>query len=121
MRLSPYYPIWYLSNLGEALTMAGQYEEAISVNQKLLERSQKEKTPFWASAAHDWLAIGYSMLGREEEARSHVAEGLKIYPDWSLEGEQEIYFYKNPADFKTQLDALRKVGLPENPPKKASD
>jgi tetratricopeptide (TPR) repeat protein len=121
MRLSPYYPIWYLSNLGEALTMAGHYEEAISVNQQLLERSQKEKAPFWALAAHDWLAIGYSMLGREEEARSHVAEGLKTDPDWSLEGEQEIYSYKNPADLERHLDALRKVGLPEHPPKKASD
>jgi adenylate cyclase len=121
MRLSPYYPIWYLSNLGEALTMAGQYEEAISVNQQLLERSQKEKAPFWALAAHDWLAIGYSMLGREEEARYHVAEGLKAEPDWSLEMEQQIYSYKNPADLERHLDALRKVGLPEHPPKKASD
>ena len=121
MRLSPYYPIWYLSNLGEALTMAGHYEEAISVNQQLLERSQKEKAPFWAVAAHSWLAIGYSMVGRKEEARYHVAEGLKADPYWSLELEQQIYSYKNPADMERQLDALRKVGLPEHPPKKASD
>jgi adenylate cyclase len=121
MRLSPYFPTWYLSNLGESLTMAGHHEEAISVNQQLLERSQKENNPFWAGAGHAWLAIVYSMLGREEEARYHVAEGLKIDPDWSLEMEQEFYSYKNPADMERQLDALRKVGLPEHPPKKASD
>ena len=65
--------------------------------------------------------IGYSMFGREEEARYHVAEGLKTNPIWSLELEQQIYSYKNPADLERQLDALRKVGLPEHPPKKASD
>ena len=74
-----------------------------------------------SAPAHSWLAIGYSMLGREEEARYHVAEGLKIDPDWSLEMEQEFYSYKNPADMERHLDALRKVGLPEHPPKKASD
>jgi len=114
MRLSPYYPTWYLSNLGESLTMAGHYEEAITVNQQLLERSQKEKNPFWALAGHGWLAIGYSMLGREEEARSHVAEGLKVQPDWTVEMVEEFYSYKNPADLERQLDALRKAGLPEN-------
>ena len=101
--------------------MAGHYEEAISVNQQFLERSQKEKAPFWIVGAHSWLAIGYSMFGREEEARYHVAEGLKTDPIWSLELEQQIYSYKNPADLERQLDALRKVGLPEHPPKKASD
>ena len=121
MRLSPYYDIWYLSNLGEALTMAGHYEEAISVNQQLLERGQKEKLPGWIVAAHAFLAIGYSMSGREEEARYHVAEGLKIDPDWSLETEQQVYSYRNPADMDRHLDALRKAGLPEHPPKKASD
>ena len=74
-----------------------------------------------SAPAHSWLAIGYSMLGREEDARYHVAEGLKIDPDWSLEMEQEFYSYKNPADMERHLDALRKVGLPEHPPKKASD
>ncbi|MBW2614308.1 MAG: tetratricopeptide repeat protein [Deltaproteobacteria bacterium] len=121
MRLSPYYDIWYLSNLGEALTMAGRYEEAILVNQQLLERGQKDKFPDWVFAAHAWLAIGYSMSGREKEARYHVAEGLKIHPEWSLELEQQIYSYRNPADLDRHLDALRKVGIPEHSPKKALD
>ncbi|NIS72732.1 MAG: hypothetical protein GTO12_28475 [Proteobacteria bacterium] len=101
--------------------MAGRFEEAIAVNQQLLERSQKEKSPFWAAGAYSWLAIGHSMLGQEEEARFYVTEGLKNDPDWSLEMEREIYSYKNPADLERQLDALRKAGLPEHPPKKASD
>jgi len=121
MRLSPYYPTWYLSNLGEALTMAGQYEEAIAVNQQLLERSQKEKNQTWVILGHAWLAIGYSMLGREEEARYHAAEVLKVYPDWSLDFEREVYSYKNPTDLKRHLDALRKLGIPEHSPKKASN
>ena len=121
MRLSPYYDIWYLSNLGEALTMAGHYAEAISVNQQLLERGQKEKLPTWIAAAHDWLAIGYSMLGRMEEARYHVTELLKFDPNWSLEMVQQVYSYRNQADMDRHLDASRKAGLPEHSPKKASD
>ena len=121
MRLSPYYPIWYLSNLGEALTMAGRLEEAISVNLKLVERGQKEKNQFFEIAGHAWLAIGYSMLDRQDEAKPHVAEVLKVYPDWSLEMEREFYSYKNPADLERHLDALRKLGVPEHSPKQRSD
>jgi len=121
MRLSPYYPIWYLSNLGEALTMAGHLKEAISVNQKLVERGQKEKNQSYEIAGHAWLAIGYSMLGREDEARPHVAEVLKVYPDWSLEFEREVYSYKNSADLERHLDALRKLGIPEQSPQQRSD
>jgi adenylate cyclase len=121
MRLSPYYPIWYLSNLGEALTMAGYLKEAISVNHKLVERGQKEKNQNYEIAGHAWLAIGYSMLGRDAEARSHVAEVLKVYPDWSLEFEREVYSYKNSADLERHLDALRKLGIPEKSPQQRSD
>ena len=121
MRLSPYYPIWYLSNLGEALTMAGHLKEAILVNKKLVERGQKEKNQTYEIAGHAWLAIGYSMLGREDEGRSHVAEVLKVYPNWSLEFERQVYSYKNSADLDRHLDALRKLGIPEQSPKKASN
>ena len=58
------------------------------------------------------------MSCREEEARYHVAERLKIKPDWSLEMVQQLYSYKNPADMDRHLDALRKAGLPEHSPKK---
>ncbi len=121
MRLSPYYPTWYLSNLGESLTMAGHYEEAIVANLELVDRCRKEKDQFFEMGGHVWLAVDYIMLGREEEARSHVAEAFKIDPDWSLEMEREIYSYKNPADLERHLGALRKLGVPEHPPKKASN
>lgn len=61
------------------------------------------------------------MLGREDEARYHAAEVLKVYPDWSLEMEREVYSYKNPGDMERHLDALRKLGIPEHPPGKASN
>ena len=121
MRLSPYYPIWYLSNLGEALTMAGHLKEAILVNKKLVERGQKEKNQTYEIAGHAWLAIGYSMLGREDEGRSHVAEVLKVYPNWSLEFERQVYSYKNSADLDRHLDALRKLGIPEQSPQRTSE
>ena len=121
MRLSPYYPIWYLSNLGEALTMAGHLKEAISVNKKLVERGQKEKNQTFEIAGHGWLAIGYSMLGREDEGRSHVAEVLKVYPNWSLEFERQVYSYKNSADLDRHLDALRKLGIPEQSTQRTSE
>ena len=83
--------------------------------------AKKKRTRFYEIAGHVWLAIGYSMFGREDEARSHVAEVLKVYPDWSVEGDRELYSYKNSADMERHLDALRKLGIPEQSPKKASN
>jgi adenylate cyclase len=103
MRLNPRYPYNYLAYLGMAYRLAGRYEEAITVLQSATLRNPN----FFPTHFH--LAISYSELGREEEARAEAAEILRISPQFSLERMKRVY--KNPTDFARDLAALRKAGL----------
>jgi adenylate cyclase len=114
IRLSPYYPAWYLVVLGASYRMAGRLDEALAVYMKLLERSKKGEYNVWS--AHGHLAGVYADLGREQEARAHVAELLRINPNFSLQYLNKVTFYKDPAHLKRGKDALRKAGVPETPP-----
>ena len=79
MRLDPRYPPSYSYLLGRAYRLTGRYEEAIAAYKRALTRN-----PNLLPAHHD-LAIIYSELGREEEARAEAAEILRISPNFSLE------------------------------------
>ncbi len=116
MRLHPYYPAYYLQWLGAAYRMTGRYEDALIVYKQLLDRSRKGE--FSILRAHIYMAEVYIELGREEEARTHAAEVLRISPKFSLERASKLstYKYKDPAHLERRLSALRKAGLPETPP-----
>jgi len=107
MRLSPYYPTWYLFYLAESYRMAGRYEEAIATyNNK--ENLSRTRNPF---LYHVGLVEVYMELGREEKARAHAAEVLRLNPDFSLEYVRNFNFFKDPAHLERRLEALRKAGL----------
>jgi uncharacterized protein HemY len=61
--------------------------------------------------AHAGLAAVYSELGREEDARTEMAEVLKRNTTVSLEKVQQRLSYKDPAELERYLTALRKAGL----------
>jgi adenylate cyclase len=105
MRLNPHYPPVYLFFLGEAYRFTGRYEEAIAAYKRALTRNP-DLLP-----VHIMLAVIYSELGREEEARAEVAEVLKISPKYSLEGVRQMWPYKDQAVLERELAALRKAGL----------
>jgi adenylate cyclase len=84
MRLNPHYPPAYLFFLGTAYRLMGRYEEAIAACKRALTRNSN------LLPAHVLLAVIYSELGREEEARAEVAEVLKISPKYSLEGVRQM-------------------------------
>ena len=111
MRLSPYYPTFYLSQLGGAYLLLGRYEEAITAFRKLICRSPNNMY------VRLKLALSYGSLGRHEEARKTVAELRRIQPDFSLASFRKINkttpFGRKPADLKRHLDILRKAGVPE--------
>jgi adenylate cyclase len=114
MRLSPYYPTWYLYQLAESYYMAGRYEDAATTYGQGLELAKKGgRNPF---LLHAGLAAAYFKLGQEDEARQHAEEVLKINPKFSLEYMRNFTFYKGPDDTDRLLNAMRKAGLPETPP-----
>ena len=109
MRLSPYYPAWYLPVLGLAYRLTGQYEESIAAMEKWPPRSPHSMLP------HMILAFTYVEAGREEDAHAAVAEVLKRNPKASIKGYAKMIPYKDPAEIERVKNSLRKAGLPETP------
>jgi tetratricopeptide (TPR) repeat protein len=105
MRLNPHYPPDYLFILGEAYSFTGRYEEAIAALKRVLTRIPA------LLPVHLNLAVIYSELGREEEARAEAAEVLRLNPKFSLEVWRQRNPYKDPAVLERMVAALRKAGL----------
>jgi tetratricopeptide (TPR) repeat protein len=91
--------------LGHAYRLVGRLEEAIIALKRVVMRNPDQIT------AHLLLAVIYSELGREEEARAEVAEILRISPQYSLEVVKQRIPYKDPVSLERQVAALRKAGL----------
>jgi adenylate cyclase len=81
----------------------GRYEDAITQYAKALRVSPDNVF------AHLFLALAYSELGRDEEARAEAEQVLRIDPQFSLE-----WFAKS-GEFEAHVDRsielLRKAGL----------
>ncbi|HEV8712656.1 MAG TPA: tetratricopeptide repeat protein [Candidatus Binatia bacterium] len=108
MRLNPHYQqyqSWYLFALGHSYRLAGQYEEAVTT----LKRGVLHDPDLWPTYAH--LAVAYSELGQEKEARAAAAEVLRINPNFSLEFMRQNLPYKDPAQLERVIVALQKAGL----------
>lgn len=109
MRISPYYPAWFLQYLGFIYTEMGRYDEAIATFNHLGERCKNgEGSLWWAPAS---LAYVYMKLGREKEARALVAEALKIEPGLSSAFIRRQPF-KDPDHLARILEIYKKAGLP---------
>jgi adenylate cyclase len=110
MRLSPIYPGWFLYQLGLAYRLTGQYDQAIETLKRCRELNPED------IRSYTELVIVYSQLGQMEEAQTMVSEILKKKPKFSLAVYAKSRFYKDPEHIELELDALRKAGLPKNPP-----
>ena len=93
--------------LGNALCMAGHYEEAIKALKKARHLNPKDVR------AMVGLAITYSLSGRDDEAKALVPEILIIYPSFSIKEWEMRVPFKKQADTKFAADVMRKIGLPE--------
>jgi adenylate cyclase len=105
IRLNPIPPANYLYQLGLCYTFIGEFEKAITICKKALCQNPNDLV------GRVTLAIAYSSLGREGEARAEAAELLRIHPKFSLEYAAKTWPYKNQADRDFVLNALRKAGL----------
>ena len=107
MRLSPYYPAWYLYNLGLSYHLAGQYDEAIKTLKQGIKRTPDNFFP------HVRLAAVYSDLGRIDEACTEAAEVLRTNPKFSIEAYSRASPFKDPAVTEHRINLLRQAGLPD--------
>ena len=113
MRLDPYYPTSHLYILGNSYCMARNYEKAITVLEKAMERSKKEGV----HRVNNYTRIIQALVefGQIGKAKQYAAEVIKLDPTFSLANWQKSLFYKNHSDLERHLIALTKAGLPEKP------
>jgi tetratricopeptide (TPR) repeat protein len=115
LRLHPYYPARYLGILATSYFAAGRYEAAVAKYEEFLKRDDKD--PIWTSSAHLFMTSACIRLGREEQARKHAEEALKINPRTSVESLHKYFsVYKHPEMMDPILDDLKKAGIPEKAP-----
>ena len=98
------------------ITFAGQYEEAeTAFKHYLKERPDHNRY-------HSWLAVTYSLKGREDLARDHVEQALRINPAFCTEEWRKAFTpWKNRKEVERILGVARKAGIPEKPPQKESN
>jgi len=115
IRLHPYCPARYLSVLATSYFAAGRYEEAMAKYEEFLKRDDKD--PFWTFFAHLFMTSACVRLEREEHARKHAEEALKLNPRTSIESLRKYFSgFKYPEMMDPVLDDLKKAGIPEKPP-----
>jgi TolB-like protein/class 3 adenylate cyclase len=101
MRLNPYYPDWYLWNLGDATFRLGEFEQTVAALLRMRDQSE----------AHRLLSASYAHLDRMKEARFHAERVLTIHPDFSLDHWQHVPPDKDPAVLNILIEGMRKAGL----------
>ncbi len=94
----------HLNSVGVAYYLVGWPEEAIAPLKHLT------RYPNFLGA-HLTLAVVYSELGKEAQARAEAAEVLRINPNFSLEVHKQRVPIKEPAVLERHIAALRKAGL----------
>jgi adenylate cyclase len=110
-RLNPKLHPNFLIILNRSYIYLRRYEEALKVINQMEEHASRGKLAKWIPPfAYSFLCIE---LGREEEARDHMAKALKINPNLSLEDFIIRNPYKHPAHLKREADARLAAGLPK--------
>ena len=107
MRLNPFYPVWYLWNLGHAYFWMNRHEDAVSVFKKAIKLN-----PNFAPAKA-FLGVTYWELGREDEALYEMLQFFEVTPQPSTKYWSDKLPYRDETNLKRVMDALAKV-MPEN-------
>lgn len=95
----------HLRSIGDTYYLAGRPEAAITPLKQFLVRYP------YVLGAHLTLAAVYSELGKDAEARTEVAEVLRLNPNLSLTVHKERVPIKDPATLERHIAVLRKAGL----------
>jgi adenylate cyclase len=109
IRLNPIGPSTFYFDFGIALRDTGKMDEAVATFKKSVERA-----PNWIWP-HAHLAVTYSLMGMDQEARAEAAEVLRINPRFSIEWVAKTTAYDQARMIKV-YNAMRKAGLPDQSP-----
>lgn len=107
MRLSPYFPDWYLGIAGVVYRNLGRFEEAIEADLRRLARNPDNTFSDFR------LAAVYEEIGRHEEARKHISEAIRKNPEWTLRQISIGEPYKDKHQLESYISLLRNAGMPE--------
>ncbi len=112
MRLNPYYPPDYLSQLSWAYFAAERYEEAHAIGLDYAALRPNHDHAHWR------LAMTYSILGAPEKAAEEVATTLRLNPKRTIETTLAAspYAKSNPKLMEAEIAAMRTAGFPEQAP-----
>jgi adenylate cyclase len=105
IRLNPFPSVNYYHNLGISYLFAGMAKEALATYKKAIKIGPNNL------AVNIGLAVTYSSLGQEEEAREVGVNILKINPKFSVEKFAKRLPYKNEAYSDLLISGLKKAGL----------
>ncbi len=106
MRLDPHYPTQYLSWLGHAYFVVGDYKEAIRVLRQGIAR-----TPNYV-ALHVFLTASHAMAGSIDEAKASARRVIGLNPNFTLRA-FERYNASQSRIMDKFMIGLRRAGLPE--------
>jgi adenylate cyclase len=106
IRLNPVTPINYMNNLAWAYALSEQYEQAILLWKKTLERNPDYLFAYMG------LTLAYQLSGNEVSAREAAAEVMRIKPNLSVTKIEKGWTTKN-VNRKRLFEAWRKAGLPD--------
>jgi adenylate cyclase len=107
MRLSPFYPAWYLLVLGFVRLGCGRFAEAERAFAEVCERSPDNLL------AYIYLTVTQVTAGKLEDARNSAAAACRRSPDFTLEGARRWLLYRDPQLIADRLDCLRRAGVSE--------
>jgi TolB-like protein/DNA-binding SARP family transcriptional activator len=104
IRLNPNYPMWNANIFSYAYFVAGRYDDALRVMDRMTLDNYLRKT--WVMRAGALAATG-----REEEAETWVQKALERHPDLTIEGwANEPGFHD--ADRQRFIDTMQLAGFP---------
>ena len=106
MRLNPHYPFFYLWTLGHAYYMTRRTGDAVDAFAKVLQQNPN------FLPAHAYLAVLFTEMGREKEAREAWEKARRLSPEASLSNLRQRLPYRRPADLDRFLTAAHKAMLP---------
>ena len=106
IRLNPMPPEWYLHELATNYRIKGQYDKAISILKKNLDRN-----PDYLMS-HVNLTATYGMANKLSQAQLQAKEVLRLSPDFSAGLFMMGFPYKDQIIVDDFIENLRKAGLP---------